>query len=104
MKATNAVKTPDFVVTKAMLDEIYGRMQKRGVDVPRSTYDAAAPLVSRLFSYEVARYVFGADAEFRRKAADDKVLITAQQLLAAARSQADALRRAGDMQRARARE
>jgi carboxyl-terminal processing protease len=104
MKATDAVKTPDFVVTKAMLDEIYGRMQKRGVDVPRSTYDAAAPLVSRLFSYEVARYVFGADAEFRRKAADDKVLITAQQLLAAARSQADALRRAGDMQRARARE
>jgi hypothetical protein len=44
------------------------------------------------------------DAEFRRKAADDKVLITAQQLLAAARSQADALHRAEVLQRARARE
>jgi carboxyl-terminal processing protease len=104
LKATNAVKSPEFIVTKAMLDEVYKRMQKRAVDVPRSTYDAAAPLVSRLFSYEVARYVFGADAEFRRKAADDKVLIAAQQLLAAARSQADALHRAEVMQRARARE
>jgi len=104
LKASDAVKSPAFIVTSSMLDEIYRRMQKRAVDVPRSTYDAAAPLVSRLFSYEVARYVFGADAEFRRKAADDKVLIAAQQLLAAARSQPDALRRAEAMQRARARE
>jgi carboxyl-terminal processing protease len=101
LKATDAVKSPDFQVTPAMLDEIYRRMQKRGVDVPRSTYDAAAPLVSRLFAYEVARYVFGADAEFRRKAADDKVLIAAQQLLSASRTQADALRRAADMSGAR---
>jgi carboxyl-terminal processing protease len=104
LKASGAVKSPDFVVSSAMRDEIYKRMQKRGLDVPRSTYDAAAPLVSRLFSYEVARYVFGAEAEFKRKAADDKVLIAAEQLLAASNSEADALRRAGDMQRARKKE
>ena len=104
LKASGVVKSPDFVVTSVMRDAIYMRMQKRGVDVPRSTYDAAAPLVSRLFGYEVARYVFGADAEFRRKAADDKVLIAAEQLLGASHSQADALRRAEDMQRARKRE
>ena len=100
LKATRAIKSPDFVVTPAMLDEIYKRMQARTVDVPRNTYDDAAPLVSRLFAYEVARYVFGADAEFRRKAEDDKVLIAAEQLLGASRSQADALRRAGELQHA----
>ncbi|MDQ2889079.1 MAG: S41 family peptidase [Gemmatimonadota bacterium] len=104
LKGRGDVKSPDFVVTKGMLDEIYRRMQARAVEVPRSTYDAAAPLVSRLFSYEVARYVLGADAEFRRRAADDTVLIAAEHLLIASHSQADALRRAGDMQRARPRE
>ncbi|MEO6777899.1 MAG: S41 family peptidase [Gemmatimonadaceae bacterium] len=101
LKAKGSIKSPDFAVTSAMLNDIYVRMQKRGVDIPRSTYDAAAPLVSRLFSYEVARYVFGTDAEFKRKSADDKVLIAAEQLLSGSRSQADALRRAEEMQRAR---
>ena len=91
-------------MTRPMLDEIYKRMVARNVDVPRSTYDAAAPLVSRLFAYEVARYVFGADAEFRRKAADDKVLIASEKLLAESQSQADALRRAEAMQRAEPKE
>ena len=100
LKATNAIKSPDFAVTPAMRDEIYKRMQARSVDVPRSTYDDAAPLVSRLFAYEVARYVFGAEAEFRRKAQDDRVLIAAERLLGASRSQADALHRAGEMQHA----
>lgn len=104
LKASRSVTSPDFAVTKAMLDEIYKRMQKRGVDVPRSTYDASGPLVARLFAYEVARYVFGADAEFKRKAADDKVLIAAEKLLGASHSQADALREADIMQRARKRE
>jgi hypothetical protein len=48
--------------------------------------------------------VFGADAEFRRKAEDDRVLIAAERLLAASHSQADALHRAGEMQHAGARE
>ncbi|HEY8309671.1 MAG TPA: S41 family peptidase, partial [Gemmatimonadaceae bacterium] len=104
LKASGAVKSPDFVVTPSMRDEIYKSMKQRKVDIPRTTYDAAAPLVSRLFSYEVARYVFGADAEFKRKAADDRVLIAAEQLLTASRSQSDALRRAEEMQRTRKRE
>ena len=99
LKASGAIKSPDFAVTRPMLDEIYRRMEARSVNVPRSTYDGASPLVSRLLAYEIARYVFGADAEFRRKAADDRVLIAAEQLLGASHSQADALRRAGDMQR-----
>jgi carboxyl-terminal processing protease len=104
LKAKNAVQSPDFAVTSVMLDEIYKRMQRRTVDIPRSTYDDAAPLVSRLFAYEVARYVFGSEAEFRRKAADDRMLIAAVQLLGESHSQADALRRADDMQRAQTRD
>lgn len=104
LKASKAVKSPSFTVTSGMLDAIYLRMKSRSVDIPRSTFDDAAPLVSRLFAYEVARYVFGADAEFMRKAADDKVLKAAEQLLGQSHSQADALHRGEEMQRASARE
>lgn len=103
VKAKGAVKSPDFVVTPAMRDDIYQRMVQRGVDVPRGLYDDAAPLVSRLLAYEVDRYVFGADAEFRRKASDDKAMIEAQRLLAGSHSQAEALQRAAALQRARER-
>lgn len=99
-KAKGAVKSPDFSVTPAMLDDIYQRMQQRGADVPRATFDGASPLVSRLLAYEVDRYVFGADAEFRRKAEDDKALIAAQRLMAASRTEHDALRRAEALARA----
>jgi carboxyl-terminal processing protease len=101
LKARKSIKSADFTVTSMMLDEVYKRMQARSVDIPRSTYDGAAPLVSRLFAYEVARYVFGSDAEFMRKAADDRVLKAAEELLAQSQSQADALRRAEAMQKAR---
>lgn len=103
-KARHAVASPDFVVTPAMQDDIYRAMQQRGVDVPRTTFDAAAPLVARLFAYEVDRYAFGADAEFRRKAADDRVLIAAQRILAASHSQADAIKTADAEQRTQSRE
>lgn len=99
-KAKGTVKAPDFSVTPPMLDDVYQRMQQRGADVPRATFDGASPLVSRLLSYEVDRYVFGADAEFRRKAEDDKALIAAQRLMAASRTEHDALRRAEALARA----
>jgi carboxyl-terminal processing protease len=102
-KARRTVTSPDFVVTPAMQDSIYRAMQQRGADVPRAIFDAASPLVARLFAYEVDRYVFGADAEFLRKATDDKVMIAAQRLLTASRDQRDALKRAAAEQNARPR-
>jgi carboxyl-terminal processing protease len=97
VKASHMVTSPDFVVTPAMREDIYSRMQARNIDVLRSTYDAAGPLVSRLLSYEVDRYVFGADAEFLRKTADDRMMTVAQRLMKGVRSQLDALKRAGQM-------
>lgn len=103
VKAQGSVKSPDFVVTPAMRDDIFRRMVQRGADIPRTVYDDAAPLVSRLLAYEVDRYVFGADAEFRRKASDDKMLIAAQRLLAGSHTEAEALQHAAALQRARER-
>jgi carboxyl-terminal processing protease len=65
LKATRGVTSPDFVVTPAMREEVWNRMKARGVDIQRSVYDEAESLVSRLMGFEIARYVFGPEAEFR---------------------------------------
>jgi carboxyl-terminal processing protease len=94
LKATHAITTPDFVIVPAMREEIWNRMRARGIDIPRSVFDEAQPLVERQLAYEIARYVFGADAEFRRRAAQDQVLQKALQLARGAHTEQDLLRRA----------
>ncbi|MFL5480820.1 MAG: S41 family peptidase [Gemmatimonadaceae bacterium] len=94
LKATHAITTPDFVVVPAMREEIWNRMRARGIDIQRSVFDEAHALVDRQLSYEIARYVFGSDAEFRRRASEDKVLQKALDLARGARSEQDLLRRA----------
>ena len=94
VKATHGVNSPDFVVTPAMRDEVWNRMKQRGIDIPRSVFDEGEPLVSRLIGYEIARYVFGSDAEFRRRASVDKALQRALQLAHGAPSENELLRKA----------
>ncbi|HJQ11086.1 MAG TPA: S41 family peptidase [Gemmatimonadaceae bacterium] len=94
LKANRVITTPEFVVTPAMREDVWNRMRARGIDIPRDVFDAAQPLVERLLSYEIARYVFGSDAEFRRRAAQDKILQKALGLARGARSEQDLLRRA----------
>ena len=94
LKGTGAVTSPDFVVTPAMREEVWNRMKARGVDIPRSVYDEAEPLVSRFIAFDIARYVFGSDAEFRRRASVDKPLQKALEIARGARSEHDLLRRA----------
>jgi len=97
LKGNRGVAGPDFVVTPAMRDQVWNRMTARGIDIPRSVYDDAEPLVSRVIAFEIARYLFGADAEFRRRASEDKVLQKALQLARGAISEQDLLRRAMSM-------
>jgi len=97
LKGTGGVPGPDFVVTAAMREEVWTRMKARGIDIPRSVYDDAEPLVSRLIAFDIARYVFGGDAEFRRRAASDKVLQKALELARGATSEHELLRRATAM-------
>ncbi|MFL5462698.1 MAG: S41 family peptidase [Gemmatimonadaceae bacterium] len=94
LKGTGAVASPDFAVTPTMREEVWTRMKQRGIDVPRSAYDEAEPLVSRVIGFDIARYVFGSDAEFRRRASVDKPLLKALELARGAKSERDLLRKA----------
>jgi carboxyl-terminal processing protease len=97
LKATRGVTAPDFVVTPAMREEVWTRMKARGIDIPRTLYDEAEPLVSRVIGFDVARYLFGSDAEFRRRASVDKALQKALELARGAKSEHDLLRKAAAM-------
>jgi len=94
LKAARGVTDPAFAVTPAMRGELYRRMQQRGVKVDLAVYDRAAPLVSRLLGYEVARYLFGRQGEFMRRVQDDMAIRTAVSLLAGAPTQRAVLDRA----------
>jgi carboxyl-terminal processing protease len=80
LKATGEVKSQQFVVTPAMLDEVWQRMVARDVVMDRSIYDEATPIVSQLLSYDIARYVFGPEAEFRRRVANDRAIRTSLEI------------------------
>ncbi len=93
LKATRVVASPEFVVTAAMREEVWKRMKARGVDIPRTVYDEAEPLVSRVIAFDIARYVFGSEAEFRRRASVDKPLQKALELARGAKTESDLLRK-----------
>jgi carboxyl-terminal processing protease len=94
VKANHSVTTPDFVVTREMREEVWNRMRARGVEMPRLVFDDAEPLVSRVIAFEIARYVFGSEAEFRRRSSVDKPLQKAIDLARGARTEEDLLRKA----------
>ena len=75
-------------------------MVARGVEIPRMTYDDSAPLVSQLLSYDIARYVFGPEAEFRRRVATDRVIGVGLELITGVKSQTALLDRAVARQKA----
>jgi carboxyl-terminal processing protease len=94
IKARRAVASPDFSVTPAMLDDLWKRLSARGVTISRPTFDQARPLVARVLGYEIARFVFGADAEIGRRVASDAALAKAVQLEQGVKRQTDLLHRA----------
>ncbi len=94
LKAIHGVSSPQFTITKPMLDEVWKRMIARGVVMDRGIYDDAAPIVRQLLTYDIARYVFGPEAEFKRRVASDRAIATALELVTGATSQKDLLQRA----------
>ena len=95
LKGTRAISSPDFEVTPAMRDEVWRRMTVRGITIPRSVFDEAEGIVSRYIAFDIARYVFDGEAEFRRRAAVDRPLQRALELAQGARTEQDLLRKAG---------
>ena len=100
LKAKREISSQNFVVTQAMLDEVWKRMTARGVEIDRAIYDSNAPVVSALLAYDIARYVFGPEAEFRRRVANDSGIKTALSLAAGVNNQAALLARASERQKA----
>jgi carboxyl-terminal processing protease len=94
IKGAHSVTSPDFGVTPQMREEVWTRMKQRGIDIPRSVFDDAEPLVSQVIAFDIARYVFGSDAEFRRRASVDKALQSAIALAQGTRNETDLLRKA----------
>jgi carboxyl-terminal processing protease len=97
VKTSGTVTSPDFAVTPEMREQLWTRLGQRGVKMDRGTYDAASALVNRQLAYEITRYGFGGEAEFRRRAADDAVIQSALRLADGAQSQRELFARAAAM-------
>jgi carboxyl-terminal processing protease len=80
-KKTHGVKAESFKVTPEMRQQVYERLRARDVKVSLSVFNGAGPLIDEQLGYEVARYVFGRPAEFRRRATNDAQMQTAMGLL-----------------------
>jgi carboxyl-terminal processing protease len=94
LKGTSGVVSPDFVVTPDMREQVWNRMKARGIEIPRNVYDEAEPLVSRMIAFDIARYIFGSEAEFRRRVSTDKPLQKALELARGSKSEKDLLKKA----------
>lgn len=84
LKAKHTVTSPAFTVTPAMRNDVYDRLRQRNINLPRTVYDANSRLVDRLIGDQIARYVFGPNAEFERATANDPAISTALRLLQSA--------------------
>lgn len=102
LKGRGEIKSPQFVVTPAMLEEVWKRMVARGVDIPRMTYDESSQIVSKPLAYDIARFVFGPEAEFRRRVENDRTIATALELATGATSETVLLDRAAARQKSQA--
>jgi carboxyl-terminal processing protease len=80
-KSGKTVPSEGFTVTPAMRQQIYERLKQKGVDLTPEEFKDGGRLVDQNIGYEVARYVFGQQAEFRRRARDDRQMQTALDLL-----------------------
>jgi len=94
LAGTKTITSPDFSVAPAMRAELLRRMRTRGVTLDSAVYAASTPLVDRLLGYEIARYVFGEQAESARRLRDDSVVAAAVQFVSGATTQQELLRRA----------
>jgi len=91
LKNDRSVTTENFTVTPAMRAEVLRRMRSKGVELTDEVYARATPLIDEQLGYEVARYVFGRPAEFRRRARDDRQMQAALDLLHRAQTPKDLL-------------
>jgi hypothetical protein len=64
-----------------MRQQVYQRLRAKDIQITAAVFNGAGNLVDEQLGYEIARYVFGRPAEFRRRAARDLQMQTAIGLL-----------------------
>jgi carboxyl-terminal processing protease len=87
VKKTSPPKTMGFRVTPEMREELFGRLQSSGLDLPHDIFDVASGYVDEQLGYEIGRVVFGPVAEARRRALSDRQMQAAVRLLRRSKSQ-----------------
>jgi carboxyl-terminal processing protease len=80
-KEKKTVTSEAFQVTPAMRQEVYEQLKANGVTVDSAVFKSASRLIDLQLGSEIARYVFGTAAEFRRNARNDQQLQSAIALL-----------------------
>jgi carboxyl-terminal processing protease len=100
-RGDGAVRGTVITITPAMREELWRRAQARGVHLSRSQYDAAAVAVTRMLGDEIARDALGAEAAWRKKLDDDRVVSAALALAAGAHTENELLTRAADQRAAK---
>jgi carboxyl-terminal processing protease len=88
------VVRPDARSDAAWRDELYRRLERRGMRLDREKYRAGSPLVDRLLEDRVMEFAYGDSAAFRRGLPRDRQVQSALEVLRGARTQTDALARA----------
>ena len=91
LRASGAIKSRDFVFTPDMRAELIRRLAARKVMIDSATSRVAGGVLDRLMTGQIARYVFGTDAEFRRQIDNDQVVKRAYQVLVKASNQKEAI-------------
>jgi carboxyl-terminal processing protease len=80
-KKTHGIKSESFKVTPQMRQQVYERLRAHDIQISSTVFNGAGTLVDEQLGDEVARYVFGRPAEFRRRAGNDQQIQTAMGLL-----------------------
>jgi len=88
--------SPSYTVQPAWMNELYNRLQAKGVITDRKLYDNAGRFVSRFLDQTVAHYAFGDSTAKRRDLAYDAPLRKALELLDKGGSQHDLFALAGE--------
>lgn len=94
LAGSHSIPSPGFVVTPTMRAELLRRMRTRGITIDSAVYERSTPLIDRVLGYEIARYVFGDQAESARRLHDDTAVAAAAQFVSGATTQQELLRRA----------
>lgn len=81
-----SITREDFVVTEEMRRVVRTRLAARGVQVTDAVWAAGRPLIDSFLGADLARYVFGREAELRRRRASDPQLQAAVALVRQART------------------